>query len=164
MDIISRAIKRGAHLCKCLEIEEQTWDFFFKNMYKKKVFLFGTTGGTEYFMRNCSADIEIEGVIDNDKCRQKLQLGVLCGDAWNNKYSTLIVQSPDVLDNYCKQDIAVLITSMNNYVTIVEQMRLKKIDNCFSLIMMEANRRQNILRNPLKKYVIDMLNGVAAKN
>lgn len=147
MDVISNAIKNKWHKCGNTRIEKQTWQAFGEEITGKEIFLFGTAGGLEYFIRNYGKNVDIAGVIDNDKSKQNHKLGLLCGDAWNTKYEEMIVQKPEMLEGYCRQNIVVLITSMKNYISIIEQLKQMGIETCYVLLVMEANKRQSFLKN-----------------
>ena len=144
MDIISRAVENGWHICKEVKTEEHTWKSFAEHTKGKHIFLFGTAGGLEYFLRNYGRDVKIDGVVDNDKKKQNHKLGDLCGDAWRNKYGELIIHGMEVFNRYSSQEIAVIITSIKNYALIMEQLRQRGIDNCYVLLPMEQNKRKKL--------------------
>ena len=142
MDIISRAMRKGLHLCENIAAEEQTWERFLEVSEKKKVFIFGAGGGTGYFLRNCCSDIKIFSVVDNDKDMQNQKLGLCCADAWHTEYADMIIQNPDALNDYDWQDVVVLITSTNYYWPIAKQLEHMGIDNYYVLLLLEANKRK----------------------
>lgn len=142
MDIISRAMKKGLHLCENIAAEEQTWERFLEVSEKKKVFIFGAGGGIGYFLRNCCSDIKIFSVVDNDKDMQNQKLGLCCADAWHTEYADMIIQNPDILNDYDRQDVVVLITSTNYYWPIAKQLEHMGIDNYYVLLLLEANKRK----------------------
>lgn len=144
MDIISKAMDKGLHICENINVEKQTWELFESNREGKQVFVFGTGGGLGYFLRNCSQDMDIVGVIDNDKNKQGQKLGWCSGDAEQTKYAELLIQSPDILNTYSSKGIVVLITSVNVYLPIVAQLEVMGIENYYILLMLEANRRKDL--------------------
>lgn len=141
VDIISRAMEKGLHLCDKIRLEEQTWEWFAKNCKGKRLFLFGTGSGMDYFLRNCCHHMQVSGVIDNDKSRQNQVFGECCSEAWQTEYEGLVIQGPDVLKEYPQTDVVVLITSVNFYEPMIEQLNKMGIYNCFVLLMLEANKR-----------------------
>lgn len=142
MDIISRAIRRGLHIYENIETEEQTWKRFLEYSEKREVFIFGTGGGMGYFLRNCCTNIKISGVIDNDKNKQNQKLGLCCADAWHTQYEDIIIQSPDILTDYDRRNVVVLITCMNYFYPIITQLEQLGVDNYYILLMLEANKRK----------------------
>lgn len=142
MDIISRAMKKDLHLYEKIGTEEQTWERFLEDSKKKKVFIFGIGGGMEYLLRNYFADINIFGVVDNNKNIQNHKFGLCCADAWHTKYEDIIIQSPDILKDYDRQDVVVLITNMNYVYSIITQLEQLDVNNYYMLLMLEANRRK----------------------
>lgn len=143
MDMIARAMAKNQHLCKSLDLESQTWEFFEKNQEDKKLFLFGTGGGMGYFLRNCCNHAEVYGVVDNSFDRQKQTLGWCCAEAGYTKYEEIVIDSPEVLRTYPKDEIVVLITNINGFYAIVEQLKQMGIVHIYSLLMLEANKRKS---------------------
>lgn len=141
MDIIADAMVQKLHLCKDDWLREQTWEIFRKQSKGKRLFIFGAGGGLDYFLRNCCDHIKIEGVVDNDEKKRHLKLGWSSIEAWNTEYEEIIIDSPNVLRQYKEHDIVVLITAVNGYELMVEQLRRLGIMKPFVLLMMEANRR-----------------------
>lgn len=140
MDIISKAMKKC--LYKYENIEDQTWERLSNDSKEKKVFLFGTGGGMEYFLRNYYAKINVFGVVDNNKNIQNHKLGLCCAEAWHTKYEDMIIQSPNMLKDYDVQDITVLITSTNYYSSIAKQLESMNINHYYGLLMLEINKRK----------------------
>ena len=142
MDMISRAMEKGTHLCENMAQEGQTWEKFEECKKGRKLFIFGVGGGLDYFLRNCCNHMQIVGVIDSDKRKQGQRLGSYCGEAWHTEYEELRIQNPNVLKRYRGQDIIVLITSTNFYVSMVEQLEGMGIKCHYVLPMLEINRRK----------------------
>lgn len=142
MDLIEKAMIDGVHLNNDANLQNQTWCEFESQKKRKKLFLFGTGKGMEYFLDYCSNHMKIDGVLDNDTNKHGMGLGWYCAEAWHTEYEELLIQSPDVLSDYDKNDIIVLVTVVRNYDGILAQLMEMGIDNCFVLLMLEANRRQ----------------------
>jgi len=145
MDIISSAMKKKKHLCDDIEMEKQKWEVFNECVKGKQLFLFGTGEGTNYFLRNYGHQIQVAGVIDNDVCIQGQNFGACCDEAWQTKFETLIIYDPKVLKEYPQQDIVVLITSINFYHVMLRQMEEMGMQNCYILLIMEADKRKNLI-------------------
>lgn len=147
MDIISKAMKKKLHLCDDIKNEKQNWEAFQECINGKQLFLFGTGGGLNYFLRNYGSQIHITGVIDNNLSIQGQELGTYCDEAWQTKYEMLPIHTPEVLKNCSMQDIVVLITSTNFYASMFKQMEEMGIENCFVLLLMEAEKRSHLADN-----------------
>ncbi len=147
MDIISDAIKKEKHLYDGIETENQKWTAFWECIKMRQLFLFGTGQGMNYFLRNYGDKVQIAGVIDNDARIQGQQLGACCGEAWQTVHGALIIYDPKVLMGYRKQDIVVLITSINFYPAMIKQMEEMGIENNYVLVMMEAAKRECLTDN-----------------
>lgn len=147
MDIISRAMEKGQHLCDGIEQEKQRWEEFSECVKGKQLFLFGTGGGTSYFLRNYGHQMQIAGVIDNDVRIQGQSLGTCCEEAWQTEFDSLIIYDPKVLKNYTVKSIVVLITSTNSYYAMIKQMEEMGIENNYVLLMMEADKRKRLIDN-----------------
>lgn len=144
MDMIERAIAEKPYLCGADLPKEQTWESFKRQSEGKKLFLFGSGGGMEYFLRNCCNHMKIEGIIDNNAKKHNLKLGWSNAEAWNTEYEEMVIDSPSVLGQYHEQNIVVLITVINGYESIMEQLRQMGITKLFVLLIMEVNRRKGL--------------------
>lgn len=143
MDMIEKAMKKKLHLCENLGLESQTWNSFRKNKKGKSLFLFGTGGGMGYFFRNCCNHMEITGVVDNDHSWQKQKLGWCCAETNQTEYEELIIDSPEALSVYPKDNVVVLITNINDYSSVVEQLKQLGIIHIYVLLLLEADKRTN---------------------
>ncbi len=144
MDIISKAMKRGMHLCDDINSEKQNWESFHECAKGRQVFLFGTGEGLNYLLRNYGDQIHIAGVIDNNLHMQGQKLGAFCDEAWRTAFENLTICSPEMLREYPRQDIVVLITSTNFYQPMLKQMKEMGVGHCFVLLMMEADKRSRL--------------------
>lgn len=141
MDIISKAIDRKLHITDRKELIGQTWDQFEKECKSKKIFLFGAGGTADcFFLRyhNCQ---KVIGVIDNDRKKQGFSVRQFVASAWEYLSEEIYVSDMSILDSYPKDEIVVLITSISYYEEIAEQLLKSGINNYFSMLIMEANRR-----------------------
>lgn len=142
MDLIAKVMRDSAHLNISAKFQNQTWSEFQKQKKHKKLFLFGTGQGMDYFLRHCSNHIKIDGVIDNDRKKHGMRLGWYSAEAWHTEYEGLLIQSPNVLSNCAKTDIIILITVVRHYDDILVQLEEMGIDNYYILLMLEMNKRQ----------------------
>ena len=155
MDLITRAMDKKLHICQDTNLMQQTWEVFHKQSKGKKIFLFGTGGGMAYFFRYCCKHIKIAGIIDNNKEKQNHKLGWYSPEVFQTEYENIFVKSPDILKNYDSQDTIILITSVDYYLPMVEQLKQMMYTNYFVLLMMEANHRKDY-PNEIKKDFFDI--------
>lgn len=144
MDIISKAMKRGMHLCDDIKAEKQNWESFQECAKGRQLFLFGTGEGLNYLLRNYGDQLHIAGVIDNNLHMQGQKLGTFCDEAWKTVFEDLTICLPEMLREYPRQDIVVLITSTNFYQPMLKQMKEMGVEHCFVLLMMEADKRSRL--------------------
>ncbi len=154
MDIISKAIRKGQHLCEKIRADKQTWDFFEKNRIGKKIYVLGAGNGMGYFIRNCREYIEIAGVLDNEAGKQGKRLEEICIDAVDTIYEGIVVDAPSVLKRYESNEIVVLITAINEYLSMAEQLEQLGIKNYYILLMMEADRRKRLGKAAQEDYFL----------
>lgn len=140
MDVIQRAMEKNLHISENENLNLQTWQTFTENAADKKVFLFGTGAGAEFFFKNYNT-VKLDGIIDNDIKKQGFQADDFVGEAWGAEYGRLEISSMDLLKRYHPDKILILITSTNYYEQIIEELEGIGIENYFVLLMMEANKR-----------------------
>ncbi len=144
MGVMSDAVEKNLHLCEQIELKEQTWELFNRDKDGKQVFLFGTGGGMDYFFHNYGSYIEIAGIIDNDAGKQDQKTEWYCSEASRTEYGEMLIQNPEVLRQYCKWDVVVLITSVKFYFPMAEQLRQMGIDHYYVLLMLEVNKWKSV--------------------
>lgn len=142
MDIIDRAITKKLHIIDNAGLCSQTWEQFWKSSENKKIFLFGLGEAGAFFISNYHASVKPEGVIDNDKSKHNFCVGDFIAEAVDTSYEDLPVSDITVLDSYTKEETVVLIASTNYYIQIMEQLKSYGIEKCYSLLMMEVNKRK----------------------
>lgn len=141
MNRIQKAIEDNKHISRYEELNTQRWEEFEKSISQKKVFLFGIGPCADvFFQRNIS--IEIHGIIDNDMRKQGFFAGDFLTEAWRSQWEGIKVYSPEILRQYQSDEVVVLITSINYYENIVEQIQDYGISCYFVALIMEANERQ----------------------
>lgn len=144
MDVIQRAIEKNYQISDRDELNQQTWEQFQKACCGKKIFMFGIGEAASYFVFNYHKDIQLDGIVDNDKSKQGFGVGEFMAEAINTEYENLIVMDTSILSNYKLEEVIVLITNTRCYMPIVEQLEQIGITSCYLLVMMEANKRKNL--------------------
>lgn len=162
MSVIQNAIKSGKHISKDAKLNAQQWEDFEKTIEGRKVFLFGIGPCADmFFLKNMN--IEIQGVIDNDTGKIGRCVGDFLPEAWESKWRETPIVGVSVLQKYQKDEIAVLITSINYYEVIAEQIRSYGITNYFIALIMEANKRKKEGYVPMETDEIQMKTVYAKK-
>ena len=142
-DSISNAIQKGYHICKRNSIESQTWEEFEQALPGKRLFIFGTGKGADYYFRKGRRH-PIEGVIDNNDDIQGMPAGWMLPSEAVDYYKDILISDISVLTNYAPEEVVVLVTSLKYYVDIFTQLNEYDVQQKFSLLCMEANRRKDI--------------------
>lgn len=140
MNVIQHAMRKGLHISQNEKLNVQTWQMFTKSAADKKVFLFGTGAGAEFFFQNYKS-VRLEGILDNDRKKQGARADDILWETWETEYGALEISSADLLKRYHVDDIVVLITSTNYYEQIINELEEIGIKYYFVLLMMEANER-----------------------
>jgi len=141
MDIIQRAIEKKQHVSKRIEINQQNWSDFKENANNKKIFMFGIGACADFVFENYK-DITLEGIIDNDIKKQGFRLDDFIEEARTMECGSLKVSSIEILKRYSVNELVILITSINFYEQIIEQLEAAGVENYFVALIMEANRRR----------------------
>lgn len=142
MDIIKSAIEKQYHISTNDNLRQQTWDRFNKVAYKRKVFLFGLGAAGNYFMLNYHKEIQLEGIIDNDKNKQGFHTGDLIAEAVDTDYENIIISDISVLNRYRSEEVVVLVASTAYYSSMIEQLEQVGVTDYYVLLMMEVNKRK----------------------
>lgn len=142
MDIIARAIQQNSSLCIEGWEKDQTWERFEKSKDGKDVYLFGAGAGLDYFLRNYCGSMKVLGVVDNNMQAQRQKLGWWCAEAWQTEYEEIEIDSPDIFKKANVKNVIVLITVMNGYREIREQLLRLGVTECFVLLLLEADKRK----------------------
>ncbi len=142
MDVIQRAIEKKYQISDRDELNQQTWEQFQIACRGKKIFMFGIGEAASYFVLNYHKDIQLDGIVDNDKSKQGFCVGEFMAEVIDTHYDNLIVSDISVLNDYGTEDVVILITSTRYYSPIIEQLEQMGITNYYLLLMMEANKRK----------------------
>lgn len=141
MDCIDRAIEKGKNVSHFEELNRQTWEMFEKTARNKKVFLFGVGAAMEFFFEKNQGCISVEGVIDNDKQKQGINIRDLLGSAWEYFGKDILISDKSKLKEYDEKNIIVLICSLNYGDEIADELKNMGIKHIYSLITMESKER-----------------------
>lgn len=125
-------------------LKEQAWDLLEKFLPEKKIVIFGASiFASLLFLRYKSLHIQM--VIDNDVKKQgkyfrEYAFGMEC-DATKN----ILVSPVNKIEVLKSSEIIILITSMNHYKEMVEQLEKRGFYNYFILKLMEDNQPTKLL-------------------
>lgn len=144
MDVIGRAIIRNAHITDREELKGQTWRQFEVECRSKKLFIFGAGAAADYFFYKYQNLLEIEGVIDNAADKQGISIRRIIPSAWEYLADEIYIADLSILRGYLASEILVLITSTNYYEQIADQLLNMGVKNYYSLLIMEADRRNKL--------------------
>lgn len=142
MDLIDYAMQTECYLTEREEIKEQTWDEFDRAVSGKKLFVFGTGAGANYFFTNYKNRYEVAGIVDNDERWHGFTAGDVLAEAFESVNEEAGIMPVSVLDSYEKEEIVVLITSTRYYREMGRQLATLGIRNYYVLLMMEAIQRK----------------------
>lgn len=122
-------------------LKRQTWDEFERERQGKKIFLFGCGKGVEYFFQHYGYDIRIEGVVDNDLCKQKSPVSSYVYENIADLCRFPLVQSWEILKEYWDEQVVFVISSLRYYVEIGKQLSSLGFRHYFSLYFMKENEK-----------------------
>lgn len=142
MDLIDYTMQQEQYLTEKEEIKKQTWEDFECAVSRKKLFLFGTGAGAGCFFRRYKNRYRITGIVDNGEQWHGFKAGDILTEAFESINEEVKILPVDVLRNYGKEEIVVLITSTKYYNEMGRQLSDMGIKEQHVLLMMEANRRK----------------------
>lgn len=142
MDIIDLSIQKGKHISGNYDLNRQTWSDFEKKAKGKKNVLFGVGVCSGYFFKKYGDRLDLEGVVDNDKGKQGHYLDEFIPETFGLKAEKMVISDISLFDSYDKNEIIVLVASINFYEEIIFQLEQIGIKCYFVLLIMEANRRK----------------------
>lgn len=142
MDCIDRAIKKMQHISNHLYVNEQTWKNFWSIAEKKRLYVFGAGVAADFFFSRIKPGVTIEGIIDNSLEKQGLNIRDICPEAWENLNYDIKISDKSVLNKFLQEEIVVLITSLNYYNQITDELEQMGIKNIFCQLIMEAKERE----------------------
>lgn len=126
MNIIYEAILAKKHKTAIPGIH--SWREF-RKVSRKKIFLFGATASSKYFLDRYGNRFFVHAVLDNNVKKQNTSF-----------YKETYVQSPEILQNENKNNIVVIVTVTNCYKEICNQLHEMGVKYIFVLCKMEQKR------------------------
>lgn len=132
MDIIQRRVMKGLIP---LNLHNQTWYSLNKNR-NKKIFLFGGQKGAEHFLNKYGNKYCVEGILDNDTAK----IGKVFNDYEDSAGRKLKYLNPDVLKDYDIDNVVIIVTSINCYDEIVEQLKAIGVKNIYVFVVLESKK------------------------
>lgn len=142
IDPIADLIKQDLYTSNMDKFSDQTWEYYEQMLRGRQLFIFGIGNGLDFYINRFTGS-EIRGVIDNDIKAQGMKLSRILPRELVNTYGHLCVSDISILDEYNPDEVVVLVTSLKYYEQIFEQLDSYGIKWKFSLMCMEANRRNN---------------------
>lgn len=134
-------------------MKSHVWNAFQHAIEGKRLFLFGVGKGTDYFFEWWKWDIKIEGVVDNNAKKQRKSIRDFLANAWEFMEKDIFISDKSVLQNYCPEEIAVLVCSMNYYEQIAEELKEMGIKNVYSLKEMWDENDKSPIKEQYVRYV-----------
>ncbi len=142
MDAIDRAIEKRKHISGNQEWNSQQWDDFYKTVAEKYLFVFGVGESlTDFFLDN--GDIRVEAVIDNDAELCSFRADDVVAGLNPEQVHFPQISDSSILKRYPTDQVVVLITSINYYKEIAQQVEKIGINQIFIYLCMEAKRRSS---------------------
>lgn len=163
MDIIDYAMQQELYLNEKGEIKKQTWEDFKHAIGGKKLFVFGTGGGANYFFRKYKNIYYVTGILDNDERWHGFAAGDVMTEIFESVNEEAKIMPVAGLNRYEKEETIVLITSTKYYREMEKQLLDMGITEYYMLLMMEANQRkqhpevyEDVGTNTRKKEYVDI--------
>ncbi len=138
-DVIGRAVNKGKHISRHEMVNDQTWEMFDAVASSKTIIMFGVGRAADFFWYRSKYCSNLKEITDNN--------AELHGDdaGWHfaaQDAEGYVIKPTTVLQNYAVEDIVVIITSINYYDEIIDQLRNLGIKDTYVLLTMEANWRK----------------------
>lgn len=131
------------------QVNRQTWLEFEEQAEEKQVILFGAGNyARKYFQKYCGK-LRLAGVIDNNPQKQGLRLAQCFMEVYAPPESDLSISSVSILEWYSDDNAIVLIASKNHYEDMLAQVHEYGITNCYVIVRMEENEKQEAEKMPI---------------
>lgn len=144
MDIIQEAINHNKHITGYTFAGEQTWSAFRTKAAGKDVYLYGLGNAARYFIEEYGDKIRLRGAIDSRLKLQGFSVGDYLPEAVETSFDSVPIYDAGILKTFSPEKTLILISNINAYEEIAEQISSYGIE-CFVLLLMEADQR---LRSP----------------
>lgn len=141
MDCIDKAINEKRHIStQYPQVNNQAWKDFEKEIEGKKVFLFGV----DVIGNVCFSQFQdrLSAVVDNDSRKWGAELQLFLPASKGSLVGEIKIQKPEVIRDFSKDEIVILVASQRYYEDIIEQISKWGEYHCYVLLIMEANERE----------------------
>ncbi len=153
MDAIDRAILKGWACTENEKLSRQTWEEFENVLRGKKLFLFGAGQGVNFYFHKYGEKAILEGIIDNNSELWGAKAREIITEKICDNLQKLRITDISALRKYGKENIIILITSLQYFSEIARQLEHMGIDNYFAVLPMEAKKRNNEVIYDERYYV-----------
>lgn len=144
MNSFYKALEQGRHISQCEAWNKQTWDQFMAETEGRKVFVYGVGALLDMLLDKYMKNVPIEAVIDTDKGKHKICIADYSFYASDKKFAYQYIVGEDILGKYRKEEIAVVVSSINYYEEIAEALIQKGICNIYIALIMCANEKEKV--------------------
>ena len=151
MNIIDRALEQNLHITDNENLKSRTWSEFEIMAGSRSVWIAGVGKAAGFVWRKYGSDLKIGGIIDNDRRKQGKFLEDYIGIAKDTPAGRLVIKGIEALKSFEPDEVIVLVTSVRYYEDIANQIEAMGITNIFTIIIMEAKERENILADKMKE-------------
>ncbi len=144
MNSFYKALEQGRHISRCESWNKQTWKQFMAELEGKKVFVYGAGALLDMLLDRYMKNITIEAVIDTDKWKHKICVADYSFYASDKSFTYQYIVGEDIFEKYRKEEIAVVVSSINYYEEIVDSLMQKGICNIYIALIMCANEKEKV--------------------
>ncbi len=146
MGIVEDLIKENNYKSNTFYAGALGWDALLKRVRGKKAVLFGTGFMANLAFYRLPKDFIFERVVDNNSKKWGISVKTIVPEAEEMRYD-LVIESPEVIKEYDKNEIIVLIAGAKRYEEIVSQLELWGISNYHILLFSEIKSREGGLES-----------------
>lgn len=140
MHILDQAIEEKLYENAALTLKKATWADFERECEHSTLYLFGSGEGAEFVLQRYGKKIKIAGVVDNDNEKWGKELNSYISSQVDENIK---IYSPSIFRGIANNCV-VLITSVRYCNEIYDQLQQMNFYRVYSLLHMEANRRQQV--------------------
>lgn len=155
MDIIDRVIAKVGYEKLPLKRFHNTWQDFERAIGNRKFHLYGIGVGANFYFLKYGSFTRVARAFDNAKNLQGLPLCAITIDFESDE--KIIVEDPGLLKEDNTHKNVYLISSLNHFVEIADDLERKNIKNYYSILCMEAKDRMlygtNILLQSREEWI-----------
>lgn len=144
MNSFYKALEQGRHISQCEAWNKQTWEQFMGEIEGKKVFIYGAGALLDMLFDKYMKSVPIEAVIDTDKGKHMICVADYSFYASDKSFAYQYIVGEDIFEKYRKEEIAVVVSSINCYEEIAEALIQKGICNIYIALIMCANEKEKV--------------------